>query len=117
MSEDLELLDLVRKGKKVRAVALHRQQHGSSLREAVDAVELLEHEMQGVLPSPELHGQVDSLLHQGKFLEAIKLHREHTRSDLKDSKDAIEARAKELGLKTDLSFFGFLRGLWRRERR
>lgn len=114
MAEDLELLELVRKGKKVRAVALHRQRFGSSLKEAKDAVELLAHEMEGIVPSPELHGQIDALLHEGRYLEAIKLHRQHTHTDLKDSKDAIEARAKELGLQPNLSFFGFLRGLWRR---
>ncbi|MCO5297916.1 MAG: hypothetical protein M9921_13790 [Fimbriimonadaceae bacterium] len=114
MTEDRELLDLVRQGKKVRAVAWHRERFGSSLREAKDAVEQIQHEMEGVLPSPELHGQVDALLHQGKFIEAIKLHRQMTHTDLKDSKEAIEARAKELGLEPNLSFFGFLRGLWRR---
>ena len=114
MGEDVELLDLIRQGKKVRAIALHRERNGSSLRDARDAVERMQHELGGTLPSPELHGEVDALLHQGRFIEAIRVHRSRNGVDLKDAKDAIEARARELGIEPNLSFFAFLRGLWRR---
>ena len=74
----------------------------------------MQRELEGALPSPELHGEVDALLHQGRFVEAIRLYRSRNGVDLKGSKDAIEARARELGLEPNLSFFAFLRGLWRR---
>jgi ribosomal protein L7/L12 len=45
-------------------------------------------------PSPEL---IDSLLRAGHKIDAIKAYRTLHRVDLKAAKDAIDARARELG--------------------
>jgi hypothetical protein len=45
-------------------------------------------------PSPE---RIDELIRAGQKIEAIKVYRVLHRVDLKDAKDAVEARARELG--------------------
>jgi len=40
---------------------------------------------------------IDGLLRAGRKIEAIKLYRSQHRVDLKTAKDAIDARARELG--------------------
>jgi ribosomal protein L7/L12 len=45
-------------------------------------------------PSPEL---IDALLRAGHKIDAIKAYRTLHRVDLKAAKDAIDARARELG--------------------
>ena len=45
-------------------------------------------------PSPE---RVDELLRAGRKIEAIKMHRLLHGVDLKTAKDAIDARARQLG--------------------
>lgn len=46
-------------------------------------------------PSGELADQLESLLRGGNLIGAIKVYREHTGRGLKDSKDAVEAFARE----------------------
>jgi hypothetical protein len=40
--------------------------------------------------------QIDDELASGRKIQAIKLYREHTGSDLKPAKDAVEARLSQL---------------------
>jgi ribosomal protein L7/L12 len=42
-------------------------------------------------------GDIDGLLRAGRKIEAIKLYRAQHGVDLKAAKDAVEARARELG--------------------
>jgi len=42
-------------------------------------------------------GDIDGLLRAGRKIEAIKLYRAEHGVDLKAAKDAVEARARELG--------------------
>ena len=46
-------------------------------------------------PSGELADQLDSLLRRGNLIGAIKIYREHTGRGLKESKEAVEAFARE----------------------
>ena len=48
----------------------------------------------GVPPSP---AGIDDLVRTGRKIEAIKLYRRLYHADLKSAKDAIDARARELG--------------------
>jgi ribosomal protein L7/L12 len=48
----------------------------------------------GVLPSP---AEIDGLLRAGQKIEAIKMYRLLHGVDLKAAKDAVDARARELG--------------------
>ncbi len=46
--------------------------------------------------SPSIQNDVDRLLADKKLIEAVKLIREHTGKDLKDSKDIADMRRKRL---------------------
>ena len=46
-------------------------------------------------PSGELADQLELLLRGGNLIGAIKVYREHTGRGLKESKDAVEAFARE----------------------
>lgn len=48
--------------------------------------------------------EIDKLIYARRSIEAIKLYRGHTGSDLKDSKDAIDARCAELEAKNPKLF-------------
>jgi hypothetical protein len=50
--------------------------------------------LDGVLPSP---AEIDRLLRAGQKIEAIKMYRLLHGVDLKAAKDAVDARARELG--------------------
>ena len=112
--EDSDVLALVKGGKKVRAVKMYRERHGCSLKDAVDAVESMRPAPEGFVGDAELAGRVDALLHERRFLEAIRLHRQGSGCDLKDAKDAVERRTEELGIPAQFGFWAVLRGLWRR---
>ncbi|HEY3115597.1 MAG TPA: ribosomal protein L7/L12 [Chloroflexota bacterium] len=47
--------------------------------------------------TPPTPADVDALLQAGQKIAAIKLYREMHGVDLKEAKDAIDARARELG--------------------
>jgi hypothetical protein len=47
------------------------------------------------MSTPDLE-QIKELLFKGQKIEAIKIYREKTGKDLKDSKDAVDAFEKEL---------------------
>ncbi len=53
--------------------------------------------VQAVIIHPQSAEQVDDLIRQGRLINAIKAYRALTGVGLKDAKDAVEARAVELG--------------------
>lgn len=51
------------------------------------------------LPSQDRtpYAEIDELIRQGKKIHAIKVYRNHTGCDLREAKDAVEARERHLG--------------------
>ena len=104
-----QILLLMQAGKKIEAIKLYRQETGSGLNEAKDAVEALAAgrpivrrsgesvEALGVDPN-SLEGQVLALMQGQKKIWAIKLYREQTGVGLKQAKDAVEALAAKHGI-------------------
>lgn len=95
-----EVAALVRSGSKIMAIKLYRERTNSSLKDAKDAVEAMEHGP-AALP-PALHSydapppaagldRVRQALAAGSKIQAIKYYRELTGLGLKESKDAVEA--------------------------
>jgi len=103
------ILLLMQTGKKIEAIKLYRQETGSGLKEAYDAVEAIATgqptarrsgesvECLGVDPN-SLEGQVLALLQGQKKIWAIKVYREQTGVGLKQAKDAVEALAAKHGI-------------------
>lgn len=95
------LAALVRAGEKIEAIKLVREVTGCGLREAKEAVELLERDPTGglALPQPPVaqdwEGEIRGLLKVGEKIAAIKLYRERTGAGLKDAKDAVERMERE----------------------
>src|SRR5208282_916448 len=106
-----QVLLLIQAGKEIEAIKLYRQETGSGLKEAKDAVEALAAgqpivrrsgeslENIGVDPN-SLEGQVLALMQGQKKILAIKLYREQTGVGLKRAKDAVEALAAKHGIST-----------------
>jgi dipeptidyl aminopeptidase/acylaminoacyl peptidase/ribosomal protein L7/L12 len=100
-SLESSVLPLMRQGEKIQAVKLYREQTGIGLAEAKAAVEAIERgspvsacdSLDGNLEQQILH-----LMAQGRKIEAIKWHREHTNSGLKEAKDAVEELAARRGI-------------------
>ena len=101
-----EVADLARRGEKIEAIRLYREATGVSLAEAKAAVEAIE----GGRPpttsvnaparesDAELEAEVVKLVGQRQAIAAIKLYRERTGRQLKDSKEAVEEIARRNGL-------------------
>ena len=104
-----QILLLMQAGKNIEAIKLYRQETGSGLKEAKDAVEALAAgqptarrsgesvETSGVDPN-SLEGQVLALMRDQKKIWAIKVYRENTGVGLKQAKDAVEALAAKHGI-------------------
>jgi ribosomal protein L7/L12 len=101
-----EILSLVRKGQKIAAIKLYREQTGSGLADAKEAVESLaagqpieqrSPEADGITPE-SLEGHVLALMRSRRVIEAIKLYRSRTGAGLKASKDAVESLAAKYGI-------------------
>jgi len=113
------VLFLMQAGKKIEAVKLYRQETGSGLKEAKDAVEALAAgqpiarrsgesvETNGVDPN-SLEGQVLALMRGQKKIWAIKVYREKTGVGLKQAKDAVEALAAKHGISTQTGCAGMV---------
>ena len=113
------VLLLMRAGKKIEAIKIYRQETGSGLKEAKDAVEALavgqpivrrsskSVEINGV-DANSLEGQVLALLQGQKKILAIKLYREQTRVGLKQAKDTVEALAAKHGISTQTGCAGMV---------
>ena len=109
-----EVEALVIKGEKIRAIKLYREQTGLGLREAKEAIDLLESSLllhgpsslhpqeagpdtEGRMPVMEPPGEdVRRLLLEGKKIQAIKVYREQTGASLKDAKAAIDLLEQSL---------------------
>lgn len=98
---------MLQQGRKRDAVRIYREQTGSGLREATDAVEALE--CADKLPAASKHvasAAIDAdlkadlwaLLQSGQKIEAVKLYRERTGCALRQAKDTVEAVAREHGV-------------------
>jgi len=103
------ILLLMQTGKKIEAIKIYRQETGSGLKEAKDAVEALAAGQPIARRSGEsvetngvdlnsLEGQVLALMRDQKKIWAIKVYREQTGVGLKQAKDAVEALAAKHGI-------------------
>lgn len=101
-NSDSEVRLLLQRGEKIKAIQLLVADRRLGLKEAKDAVEALERT--GVLPplgadvalrvlTPEAVAEITSLVAAGRQIDAIRLYRELTGADLKESKEAVEALA------------------------
>jgi ribosomal protein L7/L12 len=97
---DSEVRLLLQRGQKIEAIKLLVSTQKLGLKEAKDAVEMLERT--GVLPprgagtvlrvlTPEAVAEIKTLAAAGRTIDAIRLYRERTGADLKESKAAVEA--------------------------
>ncbi len=102
-----DLLALAREGRTIEAIKLYREQTGTSLREAKDAIERLV--ATGRLPENEgetaasdlgdgFEGRLLNLLRAGQKIEAIKEYRQRTGAGLRDAKESVEALAARNGI-------------------
>jgi ribosomal protein L7/L12 len=97
----------LQEGRKIEAIKRYREQTGLGLREAKDAVDLMEKELYlpGATPPSFQHDPgiestsrareepdeaVMRALQEGRKIEAIKLYREQTGLGLREAKDAVE---------------------------
>ena len=104
-----QFLLLMQAGKKIEAIKIYRQETGSGLKEAKDAVEALAAgrpiaqrsgelvENIGIDPN-SLEGQVLTLMRGQKKIWAIKVYRKQTGVGLKEAKEAVEALAAKHGI-------------------
>ena len=86
--------DLLAEGRKIEAIRVYREQTGTGLKEAKDAVEAIQRGVPASLPAgvdEPFRSELVSLLDRGQKIEAIKLYRERTGAGLKEAKDAVEA--------------------------
>lgn len=91
----------LRRGNKIGAIKLYREQTGIGLKEAKDVVETMEQERQRTMLSEmaEMYkgdDAVESLLIAGNRINAIKLYRQRTGVGLKEAKDAIDRMMVEM---------------------
>jgi len=96
-----QLRSLLDRGEKADAISLYREQTGAGQQDASDAVDAFERgEPLPPLPGvdAELEEEILALLRGGKKIEAVKVYREQTGSDLKDALQAIDALAAKHGI-------------------
>jgi ribosomal protein L7/L12 len=91
-----ELRSLVAAGHRVEAVKRYREQSGTGLKDAAEAVEALARE-QGISQrqSDSVEWDVVLLLERGQKIQAIKFYRQRTGSGLRESKEAVERIAAD----------------------
>ncbi len=86
------ILQQIAAGNKIKAIKLYRQKTRAGLKAAKEAVESLA--VGGAQSQQERHyvdsDELQNLLRANRKIEAIKLHRLHTGSTLKEAKEAIE---------------------------
>jgi ribosomal protein L7/L12 len=92
------LAELIGSGQTINAIKLHRQLYGSGLKEAKDAVEAMRDGRAPVGPpqrrewtDPGVNASIERAIGDKNLIEAIKLHRHHYGTGLKEAKDAVEA--------------------------
>ncbi|WPB81244.1 hypothetical protein KYC5002_19240 [Archangium violaceum] len=117
-----EVTALVREGRTIDAIKRYRELTGEGLKESKDAVEQIAEgrpprfssealqRMTGAPPGESLssgqRAELERLIVEGKKIEAIKLHRQFSRTGLKEAKDEVEALEAELRRKSPLPFPG-----------
>ncbi|MBC8871948.1 MAG: hypothetical protein H8E44_21165 [Planctomycetes bacterium] len=96
-----QLLWLLDRDEKPDAISLYRQQTGAGQQDASDALDAFERgEPLPPLPEVEagLEEEILTLLQGGKKIQAVRVYREQTGSDLKDALRAIDALAAKHGI-------------------
>jgi len=111
---DVSVREPLERGQKIEAIKAYRNLTGAGLKEAKDALDQIEREMQGI-PTPlnlnlvdarpkpatapvDLDDHFRDLIRKGNKIEAIKIYREYTGVGLKEAKDAVEAIEREMNL-------------------
>jgi ribosomal protein L7/L12 len=100
---DERIRELLAEGRKIEAVNVYREATGVGLAEAKASVEAIEggtrraSTLVGV-NAEESHQELERLLRDAGLIAAIKYYREQTGRGLKESKDAVEAFARERGI-------------------
>lgn len=108
-----QIVDLLRQGRKIEAIALFREKTHVGLGEAKMVVELMESKISSgtepviIQSRNEMPGetgdwlmQIQELLRRGKKIEAIKIYRQHTDVGLKEAKEEVERMEQGLGIGT-----------------
>lgn len=107
---DIQMVaDELEKGKKINAIKLYREMTGVGLKEAKDFVDQLQLQLRPTGsrndPAPPVATtnaadmpDVVQALRNNRKIEAVKIYRERTGLGLKDSKDAVDALQRQLGL-------------------
>ena len=99
---ELRIRDLLAKRQKMTAVKLYREETGTSLLDAKNAVEAIEGgasmPVREILVDGEREGELLRLLGAGKKIQAVKLYRELNGGGLKEAKEAVEALGERHGI-------------------
>ena len=95
---DAQIAASLRDGRKIEAIKRYRELYGVGLKDAKDAVEARMATLAATPAQPGLQPELDRLIRASQKINAIKHHRTITGVGLKEAKDAVEARAAELGL-------------------
>ncbi len=103
MNESIEneIKNLLASGRKIEAIKRYREETGTGLAEAKDAVESLEAGRSFPEAQPEdsdLTSQVIGLLGRGEKIEAVKLYRNKFGGGLKEAKEAVERIGEQNGI-------------------
>lgn len=101
-----ELLELLRTGENIAAIARYREWTGLGLKESKEAIDHLERT--GSLPPPPpkrslelppaIETQIVELLRARQKIQAIKIYRELSGCGLKDAKEAVEEIGRRHGI-------------------
>ena len=89
--------ELLRAGKKIEAIKRYRELTGASLKEAKDAIEMVESGRSATLPPKSAllrqvnDSEIEAQIRSGHMIDAINLYREKNGVGLKEAKDAVEA--------------------------
>ena len=99
---DQRVRALLDQRQKIQAIKLYREETGSGLLDAKNAVEALESgsplPVQDRPSEGDCEADVLRLLSEGKRIPAIKLYRERMRCGLKEAKEAVETLGEKHGV-------------------
>jgi len=84
---------LVAAGEKIEAIKVYRQEYGTSLTEAKDAIDAIARGEASPARASATDGDsdVEALVAQGKWIDALKLYRQKHDVGLAEAKAAVEA--------------------------
>jgi ribosomal protein L7/L12 len=98
---DVRIRQLLIDGRKIEAVKLYREQTGAGLTEAKEALEAIEDgkvllgRVRDGTNAVEFEQELERLLRDAGLIAAIKYYRARTGRGLKESKDTLEALARQ----------------------